>query len=101
MFRCHVCGSVKGQNRSVHEIFEIEGKLVQVEDIPATVCDNCGEITFSRETTEHVRQMVRERGSTCSGEYRLKFSHTDKWPINLKYFLCRTIINISPYLRTR
>jgi len=39
-------------------IFQIDNKPVLVEHIPAVVCMRCGEITFSRETTEQIRQMV-------------------------------------------
>jgi hypothetical protein len=37
----------------------IDGKRVLVEHIPVTRCARCGEPTFSRTTTERVRQLVR------------------------------------------
>jgi YgiT-type zinc finger domain-containing protein len=40
----------------VSEIFQIDGKFLLVENIPATVCSHCGEATFSRETTERIRK---------------------------------------------
>ena len=51
---------VREDRRSpVHsEVFDIDGKAVRVENIPATVCTQCGESVFSRETTEKVRRMV-------------------------------------------
>lgn len=58
MFRCHVCGKTEARQELVSEMFDIEGKPVCVEAIPATVCTNCGEAVFSRETTERVRRMV-------------------------------------------
>ena len=58
MFRCHVCGKTEGREQSVSDMFDIDGKSVRVENIPATVCTNCGEPVFSRETTEKVRRMV-------------------------------------------
>jgi YgiT-type zinc finger domain-containing protein len=58
MFRCHVCGKTEGREKLVSEVFDIDGKSVRVENIPATVCTHCGEPTFSRETTERVRRMV-------------------------------------------
>jgi len=58
MFRCHVCGATEAQTELVNEVFLIEGKFVLVEDIPATVCAHCGELIFSRETTEKIRRMV-------------------------------------------
>ena len=58
MFQCNVCGSTEGRIELVREVFNIDGKLLLVEDIPAHVCQNCGEATFSRETTEKIRRMV-------------------------------------------
>jgi YgiT-type zinc finger domain-containing protein len=58
MFRCHVCGKTEGREKLVSEVFDIDGKFVRVESIPATVCAHCGEPTFARETTERVRRMV-------------------------------------------
>jgi YgiT-type zinc finger domain-containing protein len=43
---------------SVSEVFVVDGKRILVEHIPARVCTQCGEATFSRETTEKVRHMV-------------------------------------------
>ena len=58
MFRCHVCGATEAREELVSEVFQIEGKPVLVEGIPASVCLHCGEATFSRETTEKIRRMV-------------------------------------------
>jgi YgiT-type zinc finger domain-containing protein len=58
MFRCHVCGKTEGREQVVSEVFDIDGKPARVENIPATVCAHCGEVVFSRDTTEKVRRMV-------------------------------------------
>ncbi len=58
MDQCEVCGSPVGHTELVNEVFNIDGKLVLVEQIPARVCSRCGETTFSRETTERIRRMV-------------------------------------------
>jgi len=58
MFRCHVCGKAEYRQECVNEVFDIDGKPVRVENVPATVCSHCGELAFSRETTEKVRRMV-------------------------------------------
>ena len=58
MFQYDVCGGRKSVDATVSEGFEIDGKRVLVENIPAEVCTQCGELTFSRETTERVRRMV-------------------------------------------
>jgi len=58
MFHCHVCGSTKGKKSFVSEVFMIDGKHALVENIPAMVCERCGETIFGHETTERVRRMV-------------------------------------------
>lgn len=58
MFRCHVCGSTVAREELVNEVFQIDGKPVLVEHIPANVCVRCSEATFSRDTTEKIRRMV-------------------------------------------
>jgi len=58
MFRCHVCGKTESRQELIHEVFDIEGRSVRVENIPATVCTHCGEYVFSRDTTDKVRRMV-------------------------------------------
>ena len=51
------------RNRNwLSEVFNVEGRRVLVEKIPALVCEHCGEATFSRETTEHIRRMVHGDG---------------------------------------
>jgi YgiT-type zinc finger domain-containing protein len=59
MFRCHVCGATEVRIEPVNEVFLINDKFVLVENIPAMVCGQCGEKTFSRETTEKIRRMVQ------------------------------------------
>ncbi|WP_107669005.1 YgiT-type zinc finger protein [Cyanothece sp. BG0011] len=59
MFNCYSCGSENFTSQLVNETFEIEGKLILVENIPAQVCSRCGEITFSGETAEKVRLIVQ------------------------------------------
>jgi len=61
MFKCHVCGSTESHTELVSEIFQLDGKPVLMENIPAQVCARCGEEIFSRETTEKVRLIVHGR----------------------------------------
>ena len=62
MFRCHICGKSESRQEFVSEVFDIDGKAVRVENLPATVCAQCGEPVFSRATTEKVRRMVHGEG---------------------------------------
>jgi HTH-type transcriptional regulator / antitoxin MqsA len=58
MEQCHVCGSNEFNDETVDEVFHIAGQPVLVENIPARVCQRCGESIFSRETTEQIRRML-------------------------------------------
>ncbi|MDD2922668.1 MAG: type II toxin-antitoxin system MqsA family antitoxin [Anaerolineales bacterium] len=61
MFKCHICGSTEAREEFVSEVFQIDGKPVLVENIPAQVCARCGEEIFNRETVEKVRLIVHEQ----------------------------------------
>ncbi len=62
MFHCHVCGHNAAKSELVSEVFNLEGRRVLVENVPAEVCRHCGESTFSSETTESVRKIVHGAG---------------------------------------
>ena len=61
MFQCHGCGSDGDHEELVSEVFQIEGKPVLVENIPARVCNRCSEPVYSRETIETIRQMLHSQ----------------------------------------
>lgn len=69
MFKCDVCASIEYIEDMVNEVFEIDGRFVLVENIPARVCVHCGDVTFSREITEQIRQMVH--GSTAQKSLKM------------------------------
>ena len=58
MFTCGVCHGNEGHGEFVEEVFRVDGRYVLVGGVPSTVCQRCGERSFSRETTEKVRQLV-------------------------------------------
>ena len=62
MSMCHVCHAGETLKELVDEVFRINGQSVLVDSIPAMVCGQCGEHTFSRETAEKVRLMVHGEG---------------------------------------
>lgn len=62
MFKCHICGNTTAKSELASEVFNIAGRRVMVERIPAAVCERCGEPTFSRETTEQIRRLVQGAG---------------------------------------
>ena len=58
MTACFVCHEEKHRTELVEEILKINGHYVLVEGVPATVCQRCGERTFSREAVERMRSIV-------------------------------------------
>ena len=58
MFTCGVCRGQDSRSELVDEVFQVYGRYVLVGGVPSTVCQRCGERSFSRETTEKVRQLV-------------------------------------------
>jgi YgiT-type zinc finger domain-containing protein len=60
VFTCVVCDATESREELVSEVFCIEGQYVLVGGIPAEVCVRCGEQSFSRETAERVRMLVRD-----------------------------------------
>lgn len=62
MFQCHVCGSRELNTTYVTEVFRVSDKFYLVENIPATVCANCGEEVFSREVTDNIRAILHREG---------------------------------------
>ena len=58
MKKCTVCGNTSFKSQCVEQVFNVDGHMFLVQDMPAEICGRCGEASFSRETAEHVRQLV-------------------------------------------
>ncbi|WP_069789520.1 YgiT-type zinc finger protein [Cyanobacterium sp. IPPAS B-1200] len=63
MDQCHVCNANSWENKLINQTFDLDGKLVVVENIPAQICSCCGEIIFSAETAENIRLMLNNNPS--------------------------------------
>ncbi len=61
MSKCDVCGNSTFHEDRLAEVFRVDDQMVMVENIPARVCDRCGEAAFDRETVEHVRRTVHDK----------------------------------------
>lgn len=48
ILKCEICGSTAINDETVSEVFHVNGQYQLVENIPASVCAQCGETTFSR-----------------------------------------------------
>jgi YgiT-type zinc finger domain-containing protein len=56
--KCEVCGMGERQEQLIRYSLLLEDKLVVVEQVPASVCDHCGETTLTPEVVERLQQMV-------------------------------------------
>jgi YgiT-type zinc finger domain-containing protein len=46
--------------RNVTYTFEVEGRIVVVENVPARICEETGEQYFSPETVERLQELIWE-----------------------------------------
>ena len=58
VFRCTVCGADGCHEEMVDEIFHLASQYVLVDNMPAAVCNRCGDRTLSADTVERARVMV-------------------------------------------
>ena len=60
MSQCIVCQGKRLDKELIDKVFNVDGSYALVTGIPATVCQNCGERTFSREAAERARLLVHD-----------------------------------------
>ncbi len=58
-FICSNCGNNNFSEGKIDKVFNIEGKLCLVENIPAFLCNRCQEPILTIETTEHIRFILK------------------------------------------
>jgi HTH-type transcriptional regulator/antitoxin MqsA len=56
---CEVCDNTTFHAARVSQGYNVDGRLCWVEDIPAEICDRCGEANFTAEIAESLRKLVR------------------------------------------
>ena len=58
--QCLVCHHDMKEQRVTLDL-HLGGELVVIEDVPATVCENCGERVFTPEVTRKVQAVAKGR----------------------------------------
>lgn len=58
--KCLVCHHDMMERRVTLDL-RLGEELVVIEDVPATVCENCGEQVFTPEVTRKVQTVAKER----------------------------------------
>ena len=69
MYVCAVCAAGDYREELAAEVFNFEGHHLVIEGIPCTVCERCGEQSFSRETAKRVRIMLHSEARPESSAY--------------------------------
>nr|VFJ73006.1 MAG: YgiT-type zinc finger domain-containing protein [Candidatus Kentron sp. FM]VFJ73963.1 MAG: YgiT-type zinc finger domain-containing protein [Candidatus Kentron sp. FM]VFK21036.1 MAG: YgiT-type zinc finger domain-containing protein [Candidatus Kentron sp. FM] len=75
MIRCEVCGGTGFRHDAVEEVFQVDGRYILIEDIPATVCMRCGEKTFDAQTAEAIRRRLHGEGRAQRSVEMAVFAH--------------------------
>ena len=55
---CSVCSSDEYYERLVRYSLDYDGRLVVVENVPARVCDRCGEVGVDPEVVDRLQRTV-------------------------------------------
>jgi YgiT-type zinc finger domain-containing protein len=58
MFQCSNCGSSEFYEDNVRKVFEIDSEFILIENLPAKICNKCGEENFTRDTLVHLQQII-------------------------------------------
>ncbi|HNZ54133.1 MAG TPA: type II toxin-antitoxin system MqsA family antitoxin [bacterium] len=63
MKKCFVCKHNVIKPGTVNKMFENEGRFIIVKDIPALICENCGEIYFETEVMQKLETILSNNPS--------------------------------------
>ena len=58
--KCNFCGGAT-EAQNVIFIYDQEGEYLFIEDVPAEVCSQCGEKTYSPEVTDDLIRIAKRR----------------------------------------
>jgi YgiT-type zinc finger domain-containing protein len=75
---CHFCGGQLHEELTTF-VYEDNGKLIAVRNVPALVCESCGEKEYSPETThrlyEYVTRAPRPAATLTVPMYDMALAH--------------------------
>jgi len=55
--KCDICGGKRKREKIVYSIYYNQSPII-IENVPADVCEQCGEQFFDPETVEMIQQVV-------------------------------------------
>lgn len=74
-YHCQTCGSSSALGEVVDEIFRFAGQFVLVENIPANVCELCGDKLYSPVTTAKLQILLRSSIKPSRGYTMIAFDY--------------------------
>lgn len=61
---CPVCRSDSLESKHITYVQEYKGKVIIIENVPALVCSQCGEVIIEAGTAERIQQLVWQQPRT-------------------------------------
>lgn len=58
--KCVICKTGNTEPSKSSTVFDQDGRVIVVRDVPAQVCQQCGEAYFSKEVTAQVYEQVMQ-----------------------------------------
>jgi len=58
--KCVICKTGQTESGMSSTMFDQDGRIIVVKDVPAQVCQQCGEAYFSKEVTAQVYERVMQ-----------------------------------------
>ncbi len=58
--KCAICGGYLEEKATKLEVW-VDGKLLVIEDVPARVCENCGEKYFSAKVSKQIDKLLESK----------------------------------------
>ncbi len=59
--KCAISGGIQKEEVTKLELW-VDGKLIVIEDVPAKVCENCGEKYFSAKVSKQIDALLESAG---------------------------------------
>lgn len=60
IMKCHICGG-KIVSQKVTFVYDHHGDYLLIENVPAEVCEQCGEKTYSPEVTDELIRLAKKK----------------------------------------
>lgn len=60
--KCDVCQTGARKRKGIRYSLNVDGRSAVVENVPATVCEHCGEISLEPAIVDRLYELVRSEG---------------------------------------